>query len=55
MVVTNITNKRTWPTLVIHIKKEDKNALLKEAEKRGLQLIPYCRMILLNNLNKQNA
>lgn len=42
---------RNQPVLTIHLKSEDKQALKVEAEKRGLQLIPYCRMLLLGSLN----
>ena len=45
---------RNQPVLTIHIKNEDKQALKTDAEKRGLQLIPYCRMILLQSLKRDN-
>lgn len=43
---------RNMPVLTIHIKPEVKQALQAAAEKRGLQLIPYCRMILTDSLNQ---
>jgi hypothetical protein len=41
------------PVLTIHIRLEDKQALQSQAEKRGLQLIPYCRMVLLDSINRE--
>lgn len=44
----------SWPSLVIHIKPVDRDALKHQAEQKGLQLIPYCRMVLLENLAKHS-
>ncbi len=38
------------PIITIHIKSEDKESLNKEAEKLGMQLTTYCRMILLKTV-----
>lgn len=48
------TKMRDMPVVTIHLEPSDKQALKLEAEKRGLQLIPYCRMLLLASLNRED-
>ncbi len=48
------TKVRELPVITIHIEPGDKHALKLEAEKRGLQLVPYCRMLLLDSLNRED-
>lgn len=38
------------PIISIHIEKKDKEALSALANKNGLQLVPFCRMVLLHSL-----
>lgn len=45
------TNLRNMPVVTIHLDTSDKQALEREAQKNGMQLATYCRMILLNSLN----
>jgi hypothetical protein len=42
---------KEMPVITIHIEPGDKEALTLEAEKRGMQLATYCRMLLLESLN----
>ena len=42
--------KNELPVIFIHIGAEEKEKLRKEAWKKGLQLIPFCRMLLLDYL-----
>ncbi len=44
---------REMPVVTIHLEPGNKQALKLEAEKRGLQLTAYCRMILLASLNRE--
>jgi hypothetical protein len=47
--------KNERPVLFIHIDAPDKSALAIEAEKHGLQLTPFCRMILLDYLKNNKS
>lgn len=38
------------PSITIHVEKKDKAALAELAYKNGLQLVPFCRMVLLHSL-----
>ena len=47
---------KNYPVIAIHISPSEKEALKTEAKKKGLQLTPYCRMILIESLrNNDNA
>lgn len=41
---------RDLPVLTIHIQGIDKEALTREANKLGMRLTTYCRMVLLKSL-----
>jgi hypothetical protein len=41
---------KDMPVLFIHINPADKEALKNKAEKFGMQLTTYCRMVLLKDL-----
>jgi len=43
------------PLIVIKVKVGEKSELSKLAEGMGLQLTPFCRMILLRELKHNNA
>lgn len=47
------TNKN--PVIYIHIDNGAKQALRLEAEKQGMRLTTYCRMLLLKSLEVKNA
>ncbi len=47
------TKMRDMPVVTIHLEPGDKQALKLEANKRGLQLTAYCRMLLLQSLNRE--
>ena len=44
---------KDMPLLFIHISQGDKDALTTEANKKGMRLTTYCRMILLDTLKEQ--
>lgn len=44
---------KNQPVLYIHIDNGTKQALKIEAEKRGLQLTAYCRMVLIKSLEEK--
>lgn len=44
---------KNYPVITIHISSGEKEALKIMAKKRGLQLTPYCRMILIESLEKK--
>ena len=46
------TKVRDLPVLTIHIQEGDKESLTKEAQKLGMQLTTYCRMILLKSIEE---
>ena len=52
-VPQKIVKLREAPVINIHIHKPDKEALQRLADKRGLQLIPFCRMILLQAIKDE--
>jgi len=49
------TNLKDMPVITIHIHQPDKEALKRIADKQGMQLATYCRMILLRELNKERS
>jgi predicted DNA binding CopG/RHH family protein len=50
-----LTNKvRQMPVITIHIPAGDKESLKAEAQKRGMQLTTYCRMVLLQSLEAKS-
>jgi hypothetical protein len=51
-----IKNKlKDMPVLYIHIEPNDKESLRVEAQKRGMQLTTYCRMMLLDSLRQNDT
>ena len=44
---------RNWPVITIHIPAADKQALELQASLKGMGLATYCRMILLDSLQKK--
>ena len=46
------TSLRDMPVITIHILPSDKNSLIEQADKKGMKLATYCRMILLEKINK---
>ena len=49
------TNLKDMPLLFIHISQSDKDALTAEANKKGMRLTTYCRMILLDTVKGNDA
>jgi predicted HicB family RNase H-like nuclease len=48
-----IKNKRKdMPVIFIRIEPNYKEKLSSEAQKQGLQLSTYCRMVLINSVNE---
>jgi predicted DNA binding CopG/RHH family protein len=45
-------NLKDLPVITIHINDADKKALQAQADKNGMQLATYCRMVLLNSLKE---
>jgi hypothetical protein len=46
------TNLKFAPVITIHLYETDKNNLQAQADKVGMQLATYCRMVLLNSLKE---
>ena len=44
---------RDMPVITIHIEPTDKQALIDKAKRIGMQLATYCRMVLLESLNRE--
>jgi predicted DNA binding CopG/RHH family protein len=49
MIKTKVVD---YPVITIHMNPSDKESLKVQAEKNGMQLTTYCRMILLKSLEK---
>lgn len=44
---------KDMPVIFIHIEPGDKQDLSSEAQKNGMKLATYCRMILLQSLKRE--
>jgi hypothetical protein len=49
------TKARSWPIITIHIEPSKKGKLEQMAQKKGMQLTTFCRMVLLDTVAKEEG